>query len=205
MEERVITCRLADGRELLIRCPEVDRDLDRLLSFYAKLPAAVKNHLRYDVGADREVGAARLRQLDDRNHWRLVAVLEDGAFAGDGTMDREPYGWIRHIAGIRIVVGVGFEELGVREAICEELMRLAQKSGIERIETEVLPEHESYIQFLSKLGFDREVVRRNRAKGIDGKLHDLLIMSNDLERVWKRLEENIQELDISFARWAGSQ
>jgi RimJ/RimL family protein N-acetyltransferase len=205
MEERVTTCRLADGRELLIRRPEVDRDLDRLLSFYAKLPAAVKNHLRYDVGTNREAGAARLRQLDERNHWRLVAVMEDGAFVGDGTMDREPFGWIRHIAGIRIVVGVGFEELGVREAICEELMRLAQKSEIERIETEVLPSHESYIQFLSKLGFEREVVRKNRAKGIDGKLHDLLIMSNDLERVWKKLEENIHELDISFARWAGGQ
>jgi RimJ/RimL family protein N-acetyltransferase len=205
MEERVTTCRLADGRELLIRRPEVDRDLDSLLSFYAKLPAAVKNHLRYDVGANREVGAARLRQLDDQNHWRLVAVIEDGTFAGDGTMDREPFGWIRHIAGIRIVVGVGFEKLGVREAICEELMRLAQRSEIERIETEVLPGHESYIQFLTKLGFERELVRKNRAKGIDGKLYDLLIMSNDLEGVWKRLEENIQELDISFARWAGGQ
>ena len=205
MEERVITCRLADGRELLIRRPDVDRDLDRLLSFYAQLPAAVKNHLRYDVGANREVGAARLNQLDDQNHWRLVAELEDGTFVGDGTMDRELFGWVRHIAGIRIVVGAGFEKLGVREAICEELMRLAQKSGIERIETEVLPDHESYIRFLSQLGFERELVRKNRAKGIDGKLHDLLIMSNDLERVWKRLEENLQEMDISFARWSGSQ
>lgn len=205
MEERVIPCRLADGRELLIRRPDVDRDLDRLLSFYAQLPAAAKNHLRYDVGANREVGAARLHQLDDQNHWRLVAELEDGTFVGDATMDREPFGWLRHIAGIRIVVGVGFEELGVREAICEELIRIAQKSGIERIETEVLPDHESYIRFLSKLGFEREVVRKNRAKGIDGKLHDLLIMSNDLESAWKMLEESIQELDISFARWSGGQ
>jgi RimJ/RimL family protein N-acetyltransferase len=205
MEERVITCRLADGREILIRRPGVDRDLDQLLAFYAQLPAAVKNHLRYDVGSNREVGAARLRQLDDQNHWRLVAEIEDGTFVGDGTMDREPFGWIRHIAGIRIVVGVGFDQLGVREAICEELIRLAQKSGIERVETEVLPDHESYIQFLSRLGFEREVVRKNRAKGIDGKLHDLLIMSNDLEGVWKKLEESIQEMDISFARWVGSQ
>ena len=205
MEERVITCRLADGSEILIRCPGVDRDLARLLSFYAQLPAAMKNHLRYDVGANREVGAARLLQLDDQNHWRLVAEREDGTFVGDGTMDREPFGWIRHIAGIRIVAGVGFEELGVREAVCEELIRVARRSGIERVETEVLPDDESYIRFLSKLGFEREVVRKNRAKGIDGKLHDLLVMSNDLEGVWKRLEENIKDLDISFARWAGSQ
>jgi len=204
MEERVVTCRLADGREVLIRRPSVERDLDRLLSFYAQLPEAVRNHLRYDVGRNREVSTARLRQLDNQDHWRLTAELQDGTFVGDGTMDREPFGWTRHIANIRIVVGEGFDTLGAREAICEELIRVAQKSGIERLETEVLPEHESYIRFLTQLGFEREVVRKNRAKGIDGKLHDLIILSNDLESVWKRLEDNIHDMDISFARWSGS-
>jgi len=67
----------------------------------------------------------------------------------------------------------------------------------------VLPEHESYIRFLSQLGFEREMVRKNRAKGVDGKLHDLVILSNDLESVWKRLEDNITDMDLSFARWYG--
>lgn len=203
MEDRVVTCRLADGRAVLIRRPTVERDLDRLLSFYADLPEAVRNHLRYDVGRNREVSTARLSQLDGRDHWRLTAELEDGTFVGDGTMDREPFGWTRHIANIRIVVGAGYDKLGVREAIIEELIRLAQKGGIERLETEVLPEHESYIKFLTQLGFEREVVRKNRAKGVDGKLHDLIILSNDLERVWKKLEDQIEDMDISFARWSG--
>jgi RimJ/RimL family protein N-acetyltransferase len=203
MEDKIVTCRLADGREILIRQPSLDADLDRLLEFYAQLPAAVKNHLRYDVGANREIGVARLRQLDGKDHWRLLAELEDGTFIGDGTMDREPFGWTRHVASIRIVVSPDVEQRGVREALCEELLRVAQKVGIERIETEVLLEHESYLQFLSQLGFEREVVRKRRAKALDGKLHDLVIMSNDLERVWKRLEETVHEMDLSFARWSG--
>lgn len=203
MENKVVTCKLTDGREILIRSPKADRDLDKLLAFFSALPAEVKNHLRYDVGKDRDAGACRLQQIDGRDHWRLVAELQDGTFVGDGTMDREPFGWTRHIANMRIVVGAGFDALGVREAICEELMRLAQAAGIERIETEVLPEHESYIRFLSQLGFEREMVRKNRAKGVDGKLHDLVILSNDLESVWKRLEDNITDMDLSFARWYG--
>jgi RimJ/RimL family protein N-acetyltransferase len=203
MEDKLVTCRLSDGREVLVRRPTVERDLDRLQEFFEKLPAAVKNHLRYDVGKDRATGEVRLRQIDGIDHLRLVAELQDGTFIADGTMDREPFGWTRHIASMRIVVDPNFESLGAREAVCEELVRLAQQAGIERLETDVLPEHSSYLRFLETLGFAREVVRKNHAKGIDGKLHDLIIMSNDLETVWRHLQDTIVEMDLSFARWAG--
>jgi hypothetical protein len=203
MEHKVVTCRLTDGREVLIRRPLVEQDLEKLLAFYAQLPAAVKNHLRYDVGQNRDVGLKRLAQLDSQNHWRLIAELEDGSFVADGTMDRDMFGWTRYIADIRIVVETKYENLGLREALCEELVMLAQKAGVERIETEVLAEHASFITFLEQQGFSREVVRKAYAKGVDGKLHDVIIMSNKLEDVWKRLEDHIQELDISFSRWSG--
>ncbi|MBI5534670.1 MAG: GNAT family N-acetyltransferase [Deltaproteobacteria bacterium] len=203
MEHKVVTCRLSDGREVLIRRPVVEKDLDRLLAFYAQLPLAVKNHLRYDVGKNREVGTKRLEQIDGQSHWRLVAELEDGSFVADGTMDRAMFGWTRYIADIRLVVEPKYEDLGLREALCEELVRIAQKAGVERLETEVLAEHESFIGFLEQQGFTREVVRKAYAKGVDGKLHDVIIMSNKLEDVWKHLEDHIHEMDISFSRWSG--
>jgi GNAT superfamily N-acetyltransferase len=199
---KITTCRLHDGRELLIRRP-VEGDLDRVLAFFAQLPAAVKNHLRYDAGRDREVGLRRLQQVDAQNHWRLVAELEDGSFVADGTLDREMYGWTRHIADMRIVVDPRFDDKGLREALSEELLRRAQQAGVERLQTEVLQEHTSYISFLEHIGFTREVVRKAYAKGVDGKLHDVIIMSNDLESIWKRLEESLHEMDISFSRWPG--
>ncbi|MBN2361336.1 MAG: GNAT family N-acetyltransferase [Deltaproteobacteria bacterium] len=198
-----MTCRLRDGREVLIRRPMVDKDLEQLLAFFARLPAEVKNHLRYDAGKDRAVGTRRLNQVDEQSHWRLVVELEDGTFAADGTMDREMFGWTRHIADMRIVVDPQFEDKGLREAISDELVRLAQRAGVERLETEVLREHTSYIAFLENQGFTQEVVRKAYAKGVDGKLHDVIIMSNDLERVWRRLEDHIHEMDISFSRWPG--
>jgi len=200
--EKIVTCRLSDGRELLIRRP-TEVDLDRMLAFFAQLPAAVKNHLRYDVGRDREAGRGRVNQVDGQNHWRLVAEREDGTFVADGTMDREMFGWTRHIADMRIVVDPRFDDKGLREAIAEELVRAAQQAGVERMETEVLLEHTSYIAFLENIGFSREVVRKAYAKGVDGKLHDVVIMSNDLESIWRRLEDSLHEMDISFSRWPG--
>lgn len=203
MDESVVTCRLTDNREVLIRTPKGNGDLDRLLAFYSQLPPAVMNHLRYDVAHDRETSAARLRQVDGMNHWRLVAELEQGEFVADATMDREPFGWSRHIADLRVVVDPKCEALGVRQAICEEIVRLAQNAGVQRLETTVLVEHEAHVVFLESLGFTREVVRRRYAKGLDGRLHDVLILSNDLESVWKHLEDSIHDMDISFSRWSG--
>ena len=204
MEQDVVTCKLTDGRTVLIRTP-TERDLDKLLGFYRKLPLAVKNHLRYDVGADRETSAGRVRQIDGFSHWRVSAQLQgqEGEFVADGTMDREPFGWTRHVAHVRVVVDPTYEGLGAREAICEELVRRAQKAGVERLETQVLTDHEAYFKFLQTLGFTREFVRRNFAKGIDGKLRDVIIMSNDLESVWKHLEDSIKEMDLSFSKWSG--
>ena len=200
--DKIVTCRLGDGREVLIRRPTVG-DLDRMLAFFSQLPAAVKNHLRYNVGKDREVGMRRLDQVDEQNHWRLVAELEAGDFVADGTMDREMFGWTRHIADMRIVVDPRFDDKGLREAIAEELLRAAQQAGVERLQTEVLQEHTSYISVLEHIGFTREVVRKAYAKGVDGKLHDVIIMSNDLESIWKRLEDSLHEMDVSFSRWPG--
>jgi ribosomal protein S18 acetylase RimI-like enzyme len=203
MEKKVVTCRLSDGREVLIRRPQGEADLTRLLAFFAQLPPAVKFHLRYDAGKDRDVGGRRLAQVDGQNHWRLVAELEDGSFVADGTMDREMFGWTRHIADMRIVVDPRFEDKGLREALSEELAREAQKAGVERLQAEVLAEHTSYIAFLENQGFKNEVMRKAYAKGVDGKLHDVVIMSNDLETVWKLLEDHLEDMDISFARWSG--
>ena len=203
MENKVVTCRLTDGRDVLLRTPLVDSDLDRLLAFYAQLPQSVKNHLRYDVGKDREVGAKRLRQIDGKSHWRVVAEAQDGSFIGDGTLDREMFGWTRHIADMRIVVEPGSQNLGLGEAICEELVRLARRANVERLQTVVLAEHEAYIKFLEDQGFTREFTRKAYAKCVDGKLHDVIIMSNDLESVWKHLEDHLHDMDISFSRWSG--
>jgi GNAT superfamily N-acetyltransferase len=201
MDQKGVTCRIADGRELVLRELRGEADLDALLAFFGRLPPEVTNALWYDVH-DRELVAARLRQVDGKNHWRLVADLA-GEIVGTGVLDREPFGWTRHIAVLRVVVDPAFDRLGVREALCDRLADLARRGGVERLSTELLAEHRAVRSFLESVGFVHEVTRKAYARGVDGKMHDVVIMSNDLESVWQKLEDTLHDMDVSFGRFGG--
>ena len=202
MPDKIVTFKLPDGREVRIRRPTVEADLDRLMHFFLHLPAERKIRLRYNVN-NHEILVQRLGEVDGEDHWRLVAEL-DGKIIADGTIDREPYSWMRHVAELRVIVDRAFQETGVLQALCEELVVLAQEAGIEKLQSMVPVEREKHIKALEAIGFKQEVVRKGLVKGIDGKLRDVVIMSNDLDEVWRRLEERIHDMDISYSKWSGS-
>lgn len=194
MVETIKKTPLNDGRELVIRQPKGEEDLKKLVRFLSGLPADLRNTLRYNV-ADQETCRFRLGQLDDKNHWRLIAEL-NGVIVGDATMDREPFAWTRHVAQLRCVVEPGFQQFGVGQVLFDELVGLGPDAGIERLYTEVMAEQTDLIVMLEKSGFSFEARRNKYAKDPSGKLHDLIIMSNDLDSVWKRLDEQLVEMDI---------
>ena len=198
MQARAESIRLADGHEVVVRAVAVPDDLERLLAFFRGLAAGVRNHLRYNV-TEREPLRARLLQLDGRDHWRLLAEL-DGVVVGDGTLDREPYGWTRHVAGVRVVVQPDVVDLHVAQLLLNALLGLGSVAGIERLTCEVLDTDQDRIGMLEEAGFVREAVLRAYAKGSDGRLHDLLLMTNDVEDAWRHLADQLEELDGRAAR-----
>jgi ribosomal protein S18 acetylase RimI-like enzyme len=202
MPDKVVTFKLQDGKEVRIRRPTVEADLDRLMHFFLHLPPERKNWLRYNVN-NHEILVQRLSEVDGEDHWRLVADL-DGKIIADATMDREPHSWMRHIAELRVIVDRAFQDTGVLQALCEELVVLAQEAGIEKLQCMVPVERVKHIKTLETIGFKQEVVRKGLVKGIDAKLHDVVILSNDLDEVWRRLEDRIQDMDISYSKWSGS-
>lgn len=190
--------RLPEGKDVTIREVAAPDDLERLLVFFRGLPAGVRNHLRYNV-TERAPLRDRLLQLDGKNHWRLLAEL-DGAVVGDGTLDREPYGWTRHVAGVRVVVQPDVVHLHVAQLLLNALLGLGSAAGIERLTCEVLDTDQDRIGMLEEAGFVREAVLRSYAKGPDGRQHDLLLMTNDVEDAWRHLADQLEELDGRAAR-----
>jgi ribosomal protein S18 acetylase RimI-like enzyme len=126
-----------------------------------------------------------------------VAEL-DGEIVGDATMDREPFGWTRHMAELRAVVDPQSENLGVESVLFNQLAHLGSASKVERLFVEVLEDHRGLVKILEKEGFVKEGILKDRAKDQRGKLHDVVILSNDLETVWKSLEERLSDLDLKL-------
>ena len=44
----------------------------------------------------------------------------------------------------------------------------------------------------------KEGILKHRAKDQKGKLHDVVLLSNDLETVWRSLEDRLSDLDLKL-------
>jgi len=185
-------------QNLVIRIPTISKDLNSLARFFAALPSSLQNTMRYRV-TDKELLRQRLKQIDGINHWRLIAEIE-GTIVGDATMDREPFGWTRHVAEVRAVVDPQYSLLDIEAALFKELAALGDKAGIERLFTEVMKGQTKLIAALEQTGFGYEATRKKYAKDLQGKLHDVILMSNDLNKVWRSLARQIEELDTQPSR-----
>jgi len=194
---------LNDGRIMKIYVPDPDADLDKLVAFLSGLPQSERNNMRYNV-TDKKYGAQRLRMVDGVDHWRLLAEV-DGAVVGDATMDRSLYQWTRHVADLRCAVDPIYEKLGVRVVLLKALVELSGAAGIERLCSEVLDSQPGLISSLDGLGFTREVVRKHYAKDLTGTYHDVIVMSNDREPVWRRLSECLEDMDVQYSRIYGGE
>ncbi len=185
---------LPHGRKLCVRSPAPSADdLEALVRFLTGLSPEQRNYLRYDV-TQRDVAQARLQQLDGKSHFRLLAEVE-GRIVADATLDREPFFWSRHVAEVRCVINPEGMALGVGKRLLRELVALGHQAHIELLFTEVMPEQTELIALLLGTGFVHEATRRRFAKDVAGAYHDLHIMSNDLEHVWQRLEQQLEDMD----------
>jgi len=189
---------IKDGRKVVIGEPLVARDLKRLLEFFNNLPAEKRNVLRYDV-TQVELLKKRLEQLDGKDHWRLYAEV-DGRIIADVTLDRESYAWTRHVAEVRPVVAPEFSRSRVGTMLLEEIVSLGAQAGIEKLFCEVMAGDSERMNQLKKAGFTKEAQLRKWIKDTQGRSHDLIIMSNDLEDSWHRLAEQIEDLDIRLSQ-----
>lgn len=198
MQTGTKTVSLPGNLELIVRPPDVHRDLYNLIYFFTGLPPESRRYLRYDV-TDVEAGRARLLQVDSRNHWRMIAELE-GRIVGDATLDRKPDTWASHVAEIRGVIDPECHHLCVGPILFGELLEIASAGGIEMLICEVLEQDTEHIDMMDAIGFAREATLRNYARDMNGKLQDLVIMTNDLSDAWNRLLEQLEELDLRNAR-----
>ena len=196
-----IVSQLPDGAEAVVRAPVFSRDMGRMCDFFRKLPAHARNCLRYDV-TDENNCRSRMKLVDDREHWRLIAEIND-EIVGDASLDREPYGWSRHVGVMRVVLMPRFELTPLETLLSRQMVAVALGSNIERICTELFREQEDRIKLLEELGFKTEAVRKRYAKDLNGSYHDVVILSNDIEEIWQRLEEYIIEMDIKLSSLYG--
>jgi len=183
MEKKV---RLKDRTELLIR-DMVPEDLNSSLAFFQSLPEEDRDYLRRDV-AQRQVVEERIREIRACDVMRLVAVADD-QFVADGSLERSPEGWKKHVGELRLIVAQPYKRKGLGRLMARELFLLAASAKMEEIMVRMMRPQKAARSIFHRLGFHQEVVLPDYVVDLKGNKQDMIIMRCDLEAVWREMED----------------
>ena len=184
---------LRDRSAVTLR-PMVREDKEGLLTFFRRLPPEDRQFLKDDVTrAEIIEGWAR-----DLNYDRVLPILAEfeGRIVGDATLHRQAYGWMRHVGEIRLVTDPFLRRRGLATAMAREIFYLALQAGLDKMVAEMVADQIAAIKVFGKLGFQQEARLVNHVVDLQGRKHDLVIMTTDIPALMQKMQE-------TFLRAAG--
>jgi ribosomal protein S18 acetylase RimI-like enzyme len=140
-----------------------------------------------------------IQALESEGIVRLVAVTGDQIVA-DGSLELEAQGWKEHIAEIRLVVARQFQRKGLGKLMARELYLLAASKRVEEIIVKIMGPQAGVQKVFKRLGFHREAVLHDYVKDISGAKQDLIVMRCNLEELWQKLGDHIDDSDLQRMR-----
>lgn len=160
-------------------------DAADLIKFFAEIPPQDRNFLKDNV-EDPAVVEGWCDNIDLDRVFPLLA-LHNGRIVADATLHQTRTGWMSHIGKVRVVTHPDFRKQGLASAMVEELIKVAARSALQRVEAELVAEQKGARTAFGRMGFQEIAVLPQYVRDIHTKLHDLIIMSyviHDQENVF---------------------
>ncbi len=164
--------------ELTIRSLEPG-DRAAILDFARSLPQHDLLFLRRDITQPDQVDAW-LRDVRE-GHYASILALSDGAVVGYATVASDRMSWTRHVAELRVAVAQPMRGSGLGRLLTEQAFGIARERGIRKMMAQMTTDQRAAIAVFRRMGFALEAVLRNQVMDRDGHLHDLQIMSLDVD------------------------
>jgi len=183
---------LTDGRAMVIR-PMVEEDLDKSLVFFQKLPEEEKLYLRVDV-TERDNVKTRMKPSDIHIFHRLAA-LDQEQIVADATLYKEAHSWKRHLGEIRVLVHPDYQKAGLGAILIRELYEIANMECLDFLYACVLEEQTAAISIFERMGFKKEIVKKDHVMDLQENRHNLIIMTCNLSKLWDRFEILLHHTD----------
>jgi RimJ/RimL family protein N-acetyltransferase len=151
-----------------------------VLAFARDLPAHDLLFLPRDI-AQPKVLAAWVREIE-RGAMTTLLALRGGDVVGCATVVRDPLSWSPHVAELRVVVARSVRGTGLGRRLSTAAGELAVESGTEKLVAHMTPDQIGAVTVFETMGYRAEALLRDHVKDGDGKKHDLVILSLDVER-----------------------
>jgi len=170
-----------DGSEFILREPKIG-DAKACLEYINELVeegAPININKKATLRAEREW---LRRQIDEIKRGRNIMLVAEksGEIVSICELRKRTYR-MSHMANFGIGVKRKYRRLGIAEAISREVLRRAEKEGIEIVRSCVFQENEPSKALHRKLGFVREAVLRDEIKD-KGEYKNAILMSLYLKK-----------------------
>lgn len=173
------------GRQITLRLMEAE-DGARLLEFARSLPQHDLLFLRRDITTSQGI-EAWLRDIREGNMHSILAE-DGGAVLGYSSLYRNDFNWSRHVAELRVLVGSEARNTGLGRLLTREAFNVALAIGVEKVIGRMTLDQTGARTVFEELGFRPEALLKNEVKDRNGKKHDVLLVSCDVQEFLARRE-----------------
>ncbi|MGB3340328.1 MAG: GNAT family N-acetyltransferase [bacterium] len=179
---------LKTGEKVILR-PMLKEDEKKLHAFFLRLPEKDRLFLKNDV-TDPKVIRSWAEKLNYEHVTPILAEIDE-RIIGDATLHRLTTEEIPDIGEIRIVVDKDFRRRGLGTRLAKEIYYLALSMKMNKLIAEVVEDQDHLIKTCHSLGFRKDKVLKDKAIDLHGEKHNLVIMSEDVDALWKTIKDLI--------------
>jgi RimJ/RimL family protein N-acetyltransferase len=154
-------------------------DGERMLTFTRSLPERDLLFLRYDI-TDPEVVEDWLRNIA-RGQTRTLLALEGERLVGYCSLHRSKILWSRHLGEIRMLVGNNERGKGLGRRLIEQIFPYAGEEGLQKLVVQMMSTQRDAQTLFHHLGFIPEALLHDWAIDRNGRTHDMIIMSREVD------------------------
>jgi RimJ/RimL family protein N-acetyltransferase len=170
--------RLDSGKTLELRLMDAS-SRDEVIEFARELPRGDVMFLRMDITDPRNID----EWVKNIEAGRTVTVLAyDGdKLAGWASLHYNEVLWTRHVGEIRTIVGSNYRGIKLGARLAEEIFTIANDLGLKKITAQMTSDQKGARATFERIGFRPEALLADHVVDQEGRTHDMLIMSYDID------------------------
>jgi RimJ/RimL family protein N-acetyltransferase len=172
------TIKLKDGKKATLRPLKADDEKD-FHELFQGIPEHERMFIKHRV-QDKKVIRDWCKNIDYGRNLPLLGVI-NGRIVGDASLHQQLGGWKRHIGRVSVLVHPAFRGRGLATSLISEVLDIARRAGLEKVEAEFIGEQTVAIKMFAMLGFRKLVELEDYVKDMQAITHDYVLMGLELK------------------------
>jgi RimJ/RimL family protein N-acetyltransferase len=188
---------LKNGEEVILDIM-VKEDEKKLHEFFLRLPEEDRLCLKSNV-VDPNVIKLWAQNIN-YDHVAPILAKKGDRIIGDATLHRRTTDLPQNAGEIRIVTDRDFRRVGLGTRLAKEIYYLALNKKMNKLIAEIAADQQNVRKTFRHLGFEEDKILEKHVVDLRGHKHDLVIMTQDVDALWKKIEDLIDKDTAHYSR-----